>query len=99
MVLSIATTADPIHEANARKATEVANGNEEQRLGCRRGRGPTVPQVTPVPTLTTEDGPRAVKDVTVGDEGAVGGAPATILSDPLLPPTPEDDGCVRGICR
>ena len=98
LVLSVATAADPMPEADARKASEVPNGNEEQRLGCRRAEGPTVPQVTPVPTLTTEGGPRAVEDVTVGDEGVVGGAPATILSDPLLPPTSEDDGCVRGIC-
>ena len=95
--LSVYTSADPIREADARKASEVANGNEEQR--CRRGRradivkGPTVPQVTSVPTLAAENALRAAKGVTVGDEGVVNDGPGTILSHPLPPPTPEGDGC------
>ena len=35
LVLSVATSADPIPEVDARKASEIASGNEEQRLGCR----------------------------------------------------------------
>ena len=38
-------------------------------------------------------------DVTVGDEGAVNDGTATILSDPLPPPTPEDDGCTSVAVR
>ena len=39
LVLSVATAADPMPEADARLESEVPNGNEEQRLGCQRGRG------------------------------------------------------------
>jgi hypothetical protein len=37
LVSSVPTSANPIPEADARKASEVASGNEEQR--CHRGRG------------------------------------------------------------
>ena len=53
----------------------------------------TVPQVTSLPIPTTEAAPGPAKDVTVGDKGAVNGKSASIVSDPLPPPTPEDDGC------
>jgi hypothetical protein len=53
----------------------------------------TVPRVASLPTPMMAASPGPVKDVTVGDETAMNGTPATVVLDPLSPPASEDDGC------
>ena len=88
-------------EADARKASEVAQ--TETRSRDTKGDGgadvvkeATVPRIASLPTPTTEAAPGPAKDVTVGDEGAVNGTSATVVSDPLPLPASEDNGCTSG---
>ena len=89
-MLPVATAAEPIPEANARKASEVAPTETKSRYaeGDRRAdvKEATVLQVASLPTSTTEGAPGPTKDVTVGDEGAMNGTSVTLVSDPLPPP-------------
>ena len=64
-------------------------------VGLIAGWSPDYPQVASIltPTTDSEAAPGPAEDVTVGDEGAVNGTSATIVPDPLPPPTSEDDGC------
>jgi hypothetical protein len=98
LVSSVPTSSDPIPEADARKVSEVAPTETKSRDTEGDGatdvvKEATVPQVTSLPTPTTEASPGSVKDVTVGDEAAMNGMSATVVSDPL-PPASEDDGCM-----
>ena len=94
---SVPTSADPIPEADARKASEVAPPETKSREAEGDGdegvdvvQEATVPQVTSLPAPTA---PGTAKDVTVGDGGVVNGTSATVVSDHLQPPASEDDSC------
>ena len=89
-LLSVLTSADPIPEVDARKESDVATTETESRNVAGDGgadvvKEVTVPQVTSLPTPTTEAAPGPAKDVTVDDEGAMNGASAPLVSDPLPP--------------
>ena len=92
---SVPTSADPIPEADARKASEVAPTETKSREAEGDG-GADVVQEATIPLVTSLPAPTApgtAKDVTVGDEGVVNGTSATVVSDPLQPPASEDDSC------
>jgi len=79
-VSSVATAADPIPEADARKSNEVAPTEAKSAEGDEGAdvvKEGTVLQAASLPTPATEAAPGPAKDVTVDDEGAVN----------------EDDGC------
>ena len=85
------TSADPIPEADARRASDVAPTETKSRNVAGDGRADvvkeaTVLQVTSLPTPTTEAAPGPARDVIVGDEAAMDRASATLVSDPLPPP-------------
>ena len=74
-MLPVATAADPIPGADARKASDVAPTEAKSRYAKGDGgadvKEATVPQVASLLASTMEAAPGPAKGVTVGDEGAV----------------------------
>ena len=89
-VLSAHTSADPIPEVDARKASEVANANEEQTgelMSSKKELSPRL-RLYPYPRRGLLQDPTKISQMGSGECTST-----TIISDPLLPPTSEDDGC------